>query len=215
METSLPELVRRAQVLLSERQRTILGITGAPGSGKSTLAADLCAALGPGAVVVPMDGFHLANDELIRLGRRERKGAADTFDADGYVALLHRLHDGTEDTVYAPTFRRDIEEAIAGAIPVARDLPLVITEGNYLLVQDRPWTGIRPLLDEAWYLDPPDDVRVERLVRRHVAHGKEPAEARAWSWGPDARNAAVVVTTRARADLVIPGFDRGRPARPV
>jgi pantothenate kinase len=196
-------LIERAQRLVEPGERRILGITGAPGSGKSTLASTLIAALAPQAVLVPMDGFHLANAQLVRLGRRDRKGAADTFDAAGYVALLRRLRDPAELLVYAPEFRRAIEEPIACAIPVPRDVPLVVTEGNYLLVDEDPWSSVRPLLDEAWFLEPDEEVRIERLVARHVEFGKPPAAARAWSLGTDQRNAELVQATRGRADLIV------------
>jgi pantothenate kinase len=196
-------LTERARRLVVPGERRILGITGPPGAGKSSLAAALVEALAPDAVLVAMDGFHLVNRELERLGRRDRKGAADTFDADGYVELLRRLRDPGEDPVYAPEFRREIEEPVACAVPVAREVPLVVTEGNYLLVDDGGWSGVRPLLDETWYLDPPEDVRLERLVARHVAYGKDPAAARAWALGSDQRNAELVASTRERADVVV------------
>ena len=196
-------LVQRASRLAVPGQRRILGITGAPGSGKSTLAVALAEALAPAALLVAMDGFHLANQELERLGRRDRKGAADTFDANGYIALLRRLRDPDEQLVYAPEFRREIEEPIACAVPVPRAVPLIVTEGNYLLVDRAPWRPVAGLLDETWYLDPPDDVRVDRLVARHVAFGKEPAAARVWALGTDQRNAELITQTRDRADLVV------------
>lgn len=159
--------------------------------------------LAPAAVLVPMDGFHLANAELDRLGRRNRKGAPDTFDAVGYVELLKRLRRAGPEAVYAPAFDRRLEEGVAGAIRVPPTTPLVVTEGNYLLLDDGPWSGVRPLLDEAWFLDVEDSLRVDRLVRRHVEHGKEPAQARAWVLGSDEANARLVAGTRSRADLVV------------
>lgn len=202
-EADLAELIEDGRRLAADGKRRILGLTGAPGAGKSQLAAALVSALAPTAVLVPMDGFHLANAELVRLGRRDRKGAIDTFDAGGYVALLRRLRDPAEDVVYAPEFRRDIEEPVACAIPVPRDVPLVVTEGNYLLVDTGPWAALGELIDEVWYLDPGDDVRVERLIARHVAYGKPPDVARAWSLGSDQRNAELVSATRRRADRLI------------
>jgi pantothenate kinase len=203
LDATLAQLVERARTLAAGGERRILGITGAPGSGKSAIAAALVQALGSDALLVGMDGFHLANRELERLGRRDRKGAADTFDGDGYVALLRRLRDRGERLVYAPEFRREIEEPIACAVPVPAAVPLVVTEGNYLLVDSGPWSAVAELLDEAWYLEPPEDVRIERLVARHVAFGKPPDAARAWSLGSDQRNAELVAGTRDRADLVV------------
>jgi pantothenate kinase len=199
--------VRRARDLASAGRRAIVGITGAPGSGKSTLAERIAADLGGAVQVVGMDGFHLAQRELERLARADRKGAIDTFDADGYVALLRRLRTPGPEVVYAPLFRRDLEEPIACAVPVAPDVGLVVTEGNYLLVPDGPWAAVRGLLDEAWYVDAADDVRLRRLIDRHVAFGRSPEDARAWALGPDARNAGLIASTRQRADLVV---DSGR-----
>ena len=201
--TTLPELVGRARRLVRTGERRILGITGAPGAGKSTVAEAVVTALNGDAALVPMDGFHLANAELERLGRHHRKGAVDTFDATGYAALLRRLRDPEEECVYAPVFRRELEEPIAGAVPVTRQVPLVITEGNYLLVDRGGWAPVRGLLDEVWFLAPPEPVRLDRLVRRHEEYGKPCAEARAWAYGSDQRNAEVVHTTSHRADLVI------------
>lgn len=201
--TTQAELAWRARRLLQPGRRRILGITGAPGAGKSTVAEALVAAMDGEAVLVPMDGFHFANAELERLGRRYRKGAADTFDAAGYCALLRRLRDPEAGCVYAPAFCREIEEPIAGAIEVRPDVPLVITEGNYLLVNGGGWAPVRGLLDEVWFLAPPDPLRLDRLVRRHEEYGKSPDEAHAWAYGSDQRNAELVLGTRDRADLVI------------
>ncbi|MEU9122406.1 nucleoside/nucleotide kinase family protein [Streptomyces sp. NPDC048506] len=185
-------------------RRRLLGITGPPGAGKSTLAAHLVAELAGRATLVPMDGFHLAEAELRRLGRADRKGAPDTFDPAGYAALLARLRSPEPDTaVYAPTFDRRIEEPVAGSIPVAPHVPLVVTEGNYLLLDSAPWSRIRGLLDEVWYVDLDAPERVRRLVDRHVRFGRPRAEAERFVLTSDEANARVVAATRDRADLVI------------
>jgi pantothenate kinase len=197
------DLVAAARRLADSGGRRILGITGAPGAGKSTLARRLVAELGDRAVEVGMDGFHLAQRELQRLDRTARKGAPDTFDAVGYVALLGRLRVPGPDVVYAPEFRRDLEEPIGGAIPVPSDVPLVVTEGNYLLVSDGPWHHVRPLLDEVWFLAPPEDERVARLIARHRAFGRTDAQARERTYGSDRANAILVAATADRADLIV------------
>ena len=201
------------QLLAAQRSpRVVVGIAGQPGSGKSTLASELVAALraaGTAAVCVPMDGFHLAGSELTRLGRQDRKGAPDTFDAAGFVHLLRRLAVGAEtataETVYAPVFDRDLEEAIAGAIPVGPEVQVVVTEGNYLLLDDGPWASVRSLLTETWYLEVAEALRVDRLVTRHIGHGRTPEQARAWTLGPDQANADLIAATRGRADGVVRG----------
>ncbi len=200
---SVDDALVRARQLAGAGRRVVLGLAGPPGGGKSTLAQRIADDLGDRARLAGMDGFHLAQAELARLGRAQRKGAPDTFDAAGYVALLRRLRDPREAAVYAPLFRRDLEEPIGSAVRVERDVPLVVTEGNYLLVPDDPWGGVRELLDEAWYVETPRDVRLRRLIARHVAFGRTPAEAEAWALGTDERNAELVEATRGRADLTV------------
>ncbi|MBQ1051409.1 nucleoside/nucleotide kinase family protein [Micromonospora sp. C51] len=200
---SVEALLERARGLADAGPRQLLGITGAPGAGKSTLAAQVVEAVGPAARLVPMDGFHLAQDELRRLGRELRKGSVDTFDANGYVSLLRRLRRKEPTSVWAPQFRRDLEEPIAGAIEVPPEVRLVVTEGNYLLIPNWPWDEVRALLHEAWFLDLDADLRRQRLVARHMAHGRSEQDARAWALGSDEANAALVADTADRADLVV------------
>jgi pantothenate kinase len=200
---SAADAIERARALADSGRRTLLGITGPPGGGKSTLARAIADELGDRARLVGMDGFHLAQAELVRLGRQDRKGALDTFDGAGYAALLRRLRDATEDVVYAPEFRREIEEPINAAVAVPRDVPLVITEGNYLLVDAGPWAQIRELLDEAWYVVQDEETRLRLLIARHIEFGKEPDFAREWVLRSDERNAELVATTRPRADALV------------
>ncbi|MCG7310450.1 nucleoside/nucleotide kinase family protein [Brachybacterium sp. ACRRE] len=204
------QAVQAARVLLDQARRSggrrLLGIAGAPGAGKSTLTALLAEELPTGScVVVPMDGFHLADVALERLGRLDRKGAPDTFDAAGYVAILQRLRTARPEDppVWAPMFERDLEQPLAGAIAVPGEIPLVITEGNYLLMTDGPFAPVCAMLDARWFVETDEDVRHERLIARHEAFGKSPEAARAWSLGPDEANARLVAATRARADLVV------------
>lgn len=203
LHADLRTLADRARALIVPGERRVLGLTGAPGAGKSTLCAALAAELGADACVVPMDGFHLANEELERLGRRQRKGAPDTFDAGGYAALLRRVRQERQEVVYAPLFNRTLEESIGSAIPVPPGTPLVLTEGNYLLLDDGPWQDVRAALDQVWYLDLPDRVRLERLIARHEAHGRALADAVAWVDTVDQGNARLIEATRARADLIV------------
>ncbi|WP_338784954.1 nucleoside/nucleotide kinase family protein [Streptomyces sp. DG1A-41] len=208
MPLTFDDLVQRAQALPQGSRRAILGIAGSPGAGKSTLAGRLVRELNgsgdPWVAHVPMDGFHLADAELERLGRRDRKGAPDTFDAAGYAALLRRLREETHGVVYAPGFERVLEQPIAGAIPVPPTARLVVTEGNYLLLDTGAWARVRSRLDEVWFCELPEPERLRRLVARHEEFGKRHEEAVAWVRRSDQRNAELVATTRGRADLVVP-----------
>jgi pantothenate kinase len=201
--------VRQALRALRQRldggQRTLLGITGAPGSGKSTFAAWLQQQFGPDlAVVVPMDGFHLGNAIIDGTPLRQRKGAIDTFDAGGYLSLLRRLVRRDEAVVYAPEFRRALDEPVAASIAVPASVPLVITEGNYLLAEPAPWKEVRAQLDEVWFVDTPPVLRLSRLVDRHMEFGMERTAAQAWAAGPDEANARIIQATRQEADRIIP-----------
>ena len=208
---ALAERVRR---LVAQRaadaERVLIGIAGAPGAGKSTLAEAVVQAYGGGAVLVGMDGFHLAQCVLDDLGLAEIKGAPETFDAAGYLSLLQRLRARQPGvTVYAPEFRRDLEEPIAGAVAVPPAVEVVVTEGNYLLLAGEPWTQVRAQLTEAWFLDTPHAERIGRLVRRHVQFGRTPAVAQERAQlGSDARNAIQVYEAHDRADLLLESVNR-------
>ena len=193
----------RVRGLLQDGQRKLLGLVGPPGAGKSTLALALQHAFADVSQVVAMDGYHLANVELHRLGRSERKGAPDTFDSAGYVAMLRRLQQqGPGEIVYAPEFRREIDEPVAGAIPVFPQTRLVITEGNYLLLDSGHWANVAALLDEVWYVDVDDSLRTKRLTQRHEQFGRSRQDAMAWVSGTDEPNARLIATTKPHANLV-------------
>ena len=195
-------LMERARSLTT-RRRTVLGISGMPGAGKSTLAERVAAVVGEQAVVVAMDGFHLHDDELARLGLSDRKGAPETFDVAGYVALLRRLRHETEHVVYAPAFDRHHELSVAGAVAVRPEHRLVVTEGNYLLHDGDGWSDVRSLLDETWFVQGDDEVRRTRLVQRHIDHGKPPDAAYRWATVSDQANADIVARTRKVADVLV------------
>jgi pantothenate kinase len=207
-EPALPDQLAARLRDRAASTRVLIGICGAPGAGKSTLAEELAAVLNddaPGtAVVVPMDGFHLAASVIAGDARALRRGAPDTFDPDGFAALLRRLRDNSEEVVYAPEYRREIEDPVAGAIPVPRGCPIVITEGNYLLHPDLAWRRVRQCLDEVWFLEAPDErLRVDRLIERHQQFGKTPGDAVAHVLGTDERNAELVARHRDGADVIL------------
>ncbi len=206
---TLGALAKRARVVAARGGRRVVGVAGSPGAGKTTLVTTVVAALAQGApegwvAHVPMDGFHLADAELRRLGLLDRKGAPETFDARGYAALLERLRSTTDHTVYAPAFDREIEQPVAGAIPVLPACRLVLTEGNYLLLDEDDWRRARSALDEVWFCEADEELRRAELLARHVQFGKSPGAADSWVREVDERNAERVAATRARADVVVP-----------
>jgi pantothenate kinase len=180
-------------------RRILIGIAGAPGAGKSTFAGALAAETG--ALVLPMDGFHLPQARLAELGRRQRMGAADTFDVDGFVALLHALRTG--DPVSAPGFDRTVEEPRPGAIVIDPAQRILLVEGNYLLHDAGGWPAVAPLLDATIFVHLDDATRHERLIARHIRFGKASDAARAWALGPDEQNARLIAAGSSRAGLVL------------
>ncbi|MGJ8513754.1 nucleoside/nucleotide kinase family protein [Carnimonas bestiolae] len=200
----LTSLIRRIEQRHTPGTRSIIGLVGAPGAGKSTLVEALLARLPHKAAVLPMDGFHLANCQLERLSRADRKGAPDTFDAYGYVALLERLRPAYQHhCIYAPSFERRIEEPIAGAIAIEADVELVITEGNYLLLDSHGWENASAQLNECWYLEIDDTQRREQLIARHQHFGRSREAAIAWAEHTDEPNARLIAACKARADHIV------------
>ena len=202
------DLVARVAAYAGRPGTSVIGIAGAPGAGKSTLAESLVSAaaalLGAGVVAhVPMDGFHLADVALRGLGRLERKGAPDTFDAAGYAALLRRITAAHDATVYAPAFERELEQPIAGALAIGPGVRVVLTEGNYLLLEDPAWRAVAAEIDEIWFVRIDEDVRLRRLVERHIRFGKTPDDARRWVRDVDEPNARLIESASGGADLVI------------
>ncbi|MBW8711896.1 MAG: nucleoside/nucleotide kinase family protein [Mycobacterium sp.] len=201
-------LARDAIALADQSSRAILGIAGSPGTGKSTvvdvLVARIRAVKGDDWVAhVPMDGFHLADAQLDRIGARGRKGAPDTFDAAGYAHLLERLRAEIDEPVYVPGFDRTLEQPLAAALVVLPSARLVVTEGNYLLIDDPHWERARRAMDAVWFVASEETMRVQRLVARHVQFGKTPQQARAWVATTDQRNSELVAGTISKADRVI------------
>ena len=184
--------------------RMIIGIVGKPGGGKSTLSRFLLKGMDPSLVsVVPMDGFHLSNKVLKELGKSDRKGAQDTFDVKGFTALIARIKSDGTDLIYYPVFDRSIEESIAGQGVVYPSTRVVIVEGNYLMHDRDGWQEVAPLLDQSWYAFLDEDLRISRLISRHIAFGKDPESAKAWAKGSDQVNAELIETGVARCDFLI------------
>lgn len=197
-------------------RRVLVGVAGEPGSGKSTVAtlvADRLHRRGRQVALAPMDGFHLANTELARLGLADRKGAIETFDGWGYVNLLRRLRARDEAVVMAPSYERSIEESVGSALAVPQSADIVLTEGNYLLDEETPWSEVIGLLDETWFIAVEPLLRRKRLVARHIRFGKDPEVAHAWVEAVDERNAERVRAGAGRATrrVQVPKLGRRTP----
>jgi pantothenate kinase len=203
---SVDEVADVVAAAIRPDRRIVVGIAGSPGAGKSTISEELVDLLAPSAVLLPLDGFHLAQSRLVELGRRDRMGAPDTFDVESFRATLIAIRRGfgdTGDSVLAPEFDRDRENPVPEAIDITPWFPCVILEGNYLLLDSGGWERTAAMLDITFFVDLDHDVRLERLVARHKRYGKSPAKARAWALGPDEDNALLIEATALRADYRI------------
>ena len=182
------------------RGRLLVALAGPPGSGKTTLADGLAARFGDVAVVLSMDGFHLENDALEKLGLLHRKGAPETFDVHGFIDLLTRVRRG-EATSY-PTFDRRADATCPDAGFIPANANVVLVEGNYLLLNAAPWSELAPLFDLTVQIDVSDEELERRLVQRWLDHGMSPEDARARALGNDMRNAAMVKENSVVPDLI-------------
>lgn len=204
--TSIQEVAAFVAQLTARGPRLLVAVAGPPASGKSLLAQALGEAVtreGRLTRIIPMDGFHLDNTVLDARGLRGRKGAPETFDAAGFIALMRRMKEGGE--VVYPLFDRSRDLAVAGAgvIDSARDIAIV--EGNYLLFDEDPWRQLQPLWDLTIWLDEPEAVLLDRLVQRWVDHDHAPEAARLRAESNDIPNCRRIIRSRLPADFTFSG----------
>ncbi|WP_199854681.1 nucleoside/nucleotide kinase family protein [Streptomyces dioscori] len=200
---TLDGLAADAWNLTEDTPRAVLGLAGPPGAGKSTFARALVAHLGEGAAYLPLDGFHLSNAQLERLGLTARKGSEPSFDVWGYVDLLRRVLDETVRDIYVPDYDRTLHEPVAARHLVPGAARLVVTEGNYLACDLPGWRDAYVLMGECWYVEAPGGVRHERLVERQLAGGRDEAQARDWVATNDDPNGQLVEKSRDRCHRVV------------
>ena len=198
-------LVERVRAMAGSG-RVVIGICGIPGAGKTTLAREMVARLethGTPAAHLPMDGFHLRAATLAARGATDRKGAPDTYDVDGYLALLRQVRSGFGMAVWAPDYDREVHDVVARRLLIHPQARAIVTEGNYLGLAEGPWAATRPLLSELWGVETPWEVARERLIERRVTTGRDRDDAVAWVDTVDAANAALVLPSLERADVLI------------
>lgn len=201
-------------------KRVVIGIVGVPGSGKTTLAAAVSSRINeihgtsnagdaPVAVALPMDGFHYSRAHLVAMPNPEeaihRRGAAFTFDAEGFCSLISSLVSDGDSTVCAPSFDHAVKDPVEDAIPVSRDSRIVLVEGNYCALDREPWKTAAGMLSEIWYVDTPKEVTWERLSKRHLVSGICASEQEAWdrATGTDELNAKDIRENMVKVDEVI------------
>jgi len=183
--------------------RIVVAVAGPPAAGKSTIAEEIVSLLPAGsAAIVPMDGFHYDDRVLDQIGWRQRKGAPETFDFDGYEVLLRRLRDADAD-VAVPLFDRSMELSRAAAAIVPKTVKFIVTEGNYLLLDEEPWRRLAPLFDITIFLDVPRDEVDRRLVQRWIDYGRGVEAGRAWIDSNDLPNVDRVLGRRRPADITL------------
>ena len=193
-----------ASLLQGSKPRTMIGIVGKPGAGKSTVVTEIQKQFSTEEVaIIPMDGYHLSNEELIKLGRRERKGAPDTFDVEGFISLITRVRNEIDKDHTFHIFHREIEASKADEGIVLRNTKVIVIEGNYLFSEEHNWSEVFPLLDQSWFIEIDDEIRMQRLITRHIKYGKTPQEAEDWSRGSDEANAKFIAKTASRAERII------------
>lgn len=193
-----------ASLLQGSKPRTMIGIVGKPGAGKSTVVTEIQKQFSAEEVaIIPMDGYHLSNEELIKLGRLERKGAPDTFDVEGFISLITRVRNEIDKDHTFPIFHREIEASKADEGIVLRNTKVIVIEGNYLFSEEHNWSEVFPLLDQSWFIEIDDEIRMQRLITRHIKYGKTPQEAEEWSRGSDEENAKFIAKTASRAERII------------
>ncbi len=192
----------------NNKKKQIIAISGPPGAGKSYLSNIILKKYNDNliekkkhAVIFPMDGYHLDNKELIDTGLFDRKGSEPSFNSEKFARDLYKVSQNKD--IKIPGFDRELDKTIADQISITSETPLVIVEGNYLLIDKSPWSSCSDLYDLKIFINPGIDVLRERLIQRWLDFGFDIQQAHKKANENDLINAEFVIQNSSKNDIEI------------